>query len=186
MKSKTQTAIEFAHQAERLSLLPHGQDDAATAATTAVQARFVTPRDPVIELANGGRLPAVPVEEAVELNRLRERLEDTTSNGATTAIDRVPQPRQQGNVERADQQGSEEALDGGTFDGRSPRQSANAEASLRTSVPSSRTNPLFPPLPLYGPPSLLRNLQCTGFRAFSCPWRFWESSCLDQRSRAFP
>ncbi len=167
MKSKTQTAIEFAHQAERLSLLPHGQDDAATAATTAVQARFVTPRDPVIELANGGRLPAVPVEEAVELNRLRERLEDTTSNGATTAIDRVPQPRQQGNVERADQQGSEEALDGGTFDGRSPRQSANAEASLRTSVPSSRTNPLFPPLPLYGPPSLLRNLQCTGFRASS-------------------
>jgi len=165
--SKAQTAIEFAHQAERLSLLPHSKDGAATAATTAVQATFVTPRDPVIELANGGRLPAVPVEEAVELNRLRERLEAPSSSGAAPAFALRSQERQQSSLERTDQQGSEETLDEGTLDERSSRPSTHAEESLRTAVPPSRTNPLFPPLPLYGPPSFLRNLQCTCFRVSS-------------------
>ncbi|KAK2764563.1 hypothetical protein FQN54_009258 [Arachnomyces sp. PD_36] len=32
------------------------------------------------------------------------------------------------------------------------------------SVPPSRTHPLFPPLPIYGPPSLIRSIQCTAFR----------------------
>lgn len=164
--SKAQT-IEFAHQAERLSLLPHSKDAAATAATTAVQATFVTPRDSVIELANGGRLPAVPVEEAVELNRLWDRLEAPGSSGAAPAFAPRSQERQQGSLERTDQQGSEETLDGGAHDERSSRQSTHAEESLRTAVSPSRTNTLFPPLPLYGPPSFLRNLQCTGFRVSS-------------------
>ena len=162
--SKAQTAIEFAHQAERLSLLPHSKDDAATAATTAVQARFVTPQDPVIELANGGRLPAVPIEEAVELNRLREKLEDSTSSGVTTRLDQIRQERRQGNGEGTKQRESKETLDEGSLSKRSSLQSTKAEASLRTAVPPSRTHPLFPPLPLYGPPSFLRNLHCTAFR----------------------
>lgn len=165
--NKAQTAIEFAHQAERLSLLPHDKDDPATAATTAVKARFVTPRDPVIKLADGGRLPAVPVEEAAELNRLRERLEESTLSGATPPSGHTHQESQQGNLERADQQGSEETLNEASLDKQSSRQSPYADHLLRTAVPSSRTNPLFPPLPLYGPPSFLRNLQCTGFRISS-------------------
>ena len=165
--SKAQNAIEFAHQAERLSLLPPGKDDAATAATTAVQAKFVTPRDPVIALANGGRLPAVPVEEAIELNRLRDRLEDSSPSGVATAFSRIHHERQQGNAAGPDKRRSDQTLDGAPLEERSSRQSNKAGASLRTAVPSSRTNPLFPPLPLYGPPSLLRNLQCTGFRISS-------------------
>jgi hypothetical protein len=42
-----------------------------------------------------------------------------------------------------------------------------AEGSLGMAMPPSRTNPLFPPLPLYGPPTMLRNLQCMTFRASS-------------------
>lgn len=36
-----------------------------------------------------------------------------------------------------------------------------------SSMPPSHTNPLFPPLPLYGPPSLLRDAKCLFFRISS-------------------
>ncbi|KAI9892618.1 MAG: hypothetical protein M1814_001311 [Vezdaea aestivalis] len=50
-----------------------------------------------------------------------------------------------------------------------PEEETKVEQSsaLRTSAPPSSTHPLFPPLPLYGPPSLLRNLQCLTFRVSS-------------------
>ncbi|KAJ9627335.1 hypothetical protein H2203_003797 [Taxawa tesnikishii (nom. ined.)] len=38
------------------------------------------------------------------------------------------------------------------------------EAPLRQAVLMSRTNPLFPPLPMYGPPTPMRTLQCWFFR----------------------
>lgn len=40
-------------------------------------------------------------------------------------------------------------------------------APLREAIPPTSTNPLFPPLPLYGPPSMLRTLYCLFFRATS-------------------
>ena len=43
----------------------------------------------------------------------------------------------------------------------------NPEAPLSIASPSQRTNPLFPQLPLYGPPTILRNLQCFGLRVSS-------------------
>ena len=163
-KTKAQIAIDFAQQAERLSLLPHKKGDADTAATTAVEAKFITPLDPVIELANGGRLPAIPIEEASELNRLHDELEDFSSSDSATTLDQMRQERQKGNGGSAEHGASEETLKGGSIHGRALRQSTRPGASLRTSIPASRTNPLFPPLPLYGPPSLLRNVQCMGLR----------------------
>lgn len=149
---KTQSAIEYAHQAERLGQYTTEQEDEATGSTQAVEAKFITPQDPVIETANGGRLPAVPIEEATKLNRLKDILEDRD-------------PSESAPVES----GTREAMDG-TIHGMRPvdeeesRQSSKPEAPLRAAIPPPRTNPLFPPLPMYGPPTLLRNLQCLCFR----------------------
>lgn len=155
--SKATAAIQYAQHAEKLSLLPHNSEISNAKATSAVKARFVTPRDPVIETANGSRLPAVPLEEAVELNRLKDKLEqddlrvEKVQSGARTPERSTPQ--QTGN--------------GPSIDDPSSPQPTKAEASLRTAIPPSKTNPLFPELPLYGPPSILRNLQCYGFRITS-------------------
>ncbi|KAF2452462.1 Alpha/Beta hydrolase protein [Lineolata rhizophorae] len=157
--SKASTAIAFAHQAERLGQYTSSQEPAASAgaSTQAVEAKFITPQDPVIETASGGRLPAVPLAEAQKLNALKDDIEgcrDPSVHGPKHA-----------NVVR-------QAKDG-TLHGVSPEsaesshQSTEPGAPLRLAVPPSRTNPLFPPLPMYGPPTLLRTLQCWSFRASS-------------------
>ena len=151
-ESKAAAAIQYTQHAEKLSLLPHGSDD--TAATSAVKARFVTPQDPVIETANGSRLPAVPLEEAIELNKLKTELErDGSGVEKCQSRPKSPEPFTSLQTEH----------DAATHGPDSP-QSTKAEAPLRTAIPPSKTNPLFPELPLYGPPSLMRNLQCYGFR----------------------
>lgn len=152
--AKATAAIQYARHAEKLSLLPHNPEDSNASATSAVEARFITPRDPVIETANGNRLPAVPLEEAVELNRLKDKLEQKDSPGE----------RCQSGAKTPERSTSQYTGDGPSeYDTGSP-QSTKAEAPFRTAFPPSKTNPLFPELPLYGPPSILRNLQCYGFR----------------------
>lgn len=152
---KTQVAAEYARQAERLAQYRLAKESHKTGCTQAVQAKFVTGQDPVIETADGGRLPAVPIEEAVILNALKDALEDRD-------------PSQNASVKF----GTREAKDG-TIHGVRPheepnsRQSTEPEALLRESIPQSRTNPLFPPLPLYEPPTLLTDAQCLFFRASS-------------------
>lgn len=142
--SKAAPAIDYARHAEKLSLLPPLAND-ETRATTAVEAKFVTPQDPIIQTADGGRLPAVPLDEAVKLNELKNKAEGRIyekSHGDFSNSDAI----------RHDQVYQQ-------FDG--------SEAPLRDSFPSQRTHPLFPQLPLYGPPSILRNLECIGFRISS-------------------
>ena len=43
----------------------------------------------------------------------------------------------------------------------------SAEGTLKKSMPPFRTNPLFPPMPLYGPPTTMRNFQCFIFQCSS-------------------
>ncbi|OCK83817.1 alpha/beta-hydrolase [Lepidopterella palustris CBS 459.81] len=157
--SKAQAAIEFAHQAERLAQYCPSSEDDITGSTQAVEAKFITGQDPIIETANGGRLPAVPIEEAIKLNRLKDLLE-------------VRDPSQNEPV----RSGTREARDGSMHrahpsDG-DPQQSTEPEAPLRQAVPPPRTNPLFPPLPLYGPPTFPRNLHCWTFRLSSAVLSF--------------
>ena len=148
---KPSAAIKFARQAEKLSLQAHDVRNEGPQDTTAVEARFITPQDPVIQTANGGRLPAVPLREALELNKLRDEVQGQT-----------PQVKSPGH--EPGKTGHEESLDGSSLPDRASQQSTRPEATLRTAIPPSRTHPLFPELPLYGPPTFLRDLQCLFFR----------------------
>ncbi|KAI0020160.1 alpha/beta-hydrolase [Xylariomycetidae sp. FL0641] len=149
-----QTAVEFAKQAEKLS--QNTVDNNVHPDSVAVEARFVTPQDPVIVTAGGSRLPGVPLQEAHKLNLLKEEL-----NGES--------PEDAARHEYGQEAGEPSTKKQFTI---SPEANGNvlqksAVGSLQRSVPPSNTNPLFPPLPLYGPPSLLRDLQCLVFRISS-------------------
>ena len=150
-ESRTSTAIGFVHQSEKLSLQAHYAKDEKSKGAMAVGARFITPQDPVIETDNGARLPAVPLKEALELNRLRDQVEGRSTSGRQKR-----DPAHSNHEELVEESSQAE-----------PTQSERPDASLRNAVPPSRTNPLFPELPLYGPPSLLRDIQCIGFRCSS-------------------
>ena len=142
-------AVQYARHAEKLSLLPQDAARQDREPTAAVQARFITPHDPVIETSDGGRLPTIPIAEATELNRLKEKAQ---ISGLTQGKE-VPNTQADGEPTSLDKLGSP--------------QSEQAEAPLRTAIPPSRTHPLFPDLPLYGPASFVRDAQCLAFRASS-------------------
>jgi pimeloyl-ACP methyl ester carboxylesterase len=157
--SKTEAAIEFAQQAERLGQYAPHQENDATGSTQAVEAKFITAQDPVVVTADGGRLPAVPLEEATRLNRLRNVVESRNS-----FPDAPVEPRQRiakdGTVhglltEKEEQKG----------EGKSDTPLGNSKAPWQTS-------PLFPPLPMYGPPTLMRKLHCWTFRISSAVLSF--------------
>ena len=149
---KTSTAIRFAQQSEKLSLQENPARDGQGNGVMAVEARFITPQDPVIQTENGARLPAVPLSEALELNRLRDKVDGQSSKSG----------RQRRDPARLEH---EEAVEESSL--AESTQSTRPDASLRDAIPPSRTHPLFPELPLYGPPSFLRNIQCVCFRASS-------------------
>jgi pimeloyl-ACP methyl ester carboxylesterase len=156
-QSKVRNAIEYAHQAERLAQYTVDQESEETGSTQAVEAKFITAQDPVIITADGGRLPSVPREEAVKLNRLRNEIDGRDPSYSDPI-----------------KYGTREAKDG-TLHGILPPNSpgledsseANLNAPLSKALPPSKTNPLFPPLPMWGPPTLLRNLQSRTFRISS-------------------
>ncbi|KAK0656648.1 Alpha/Beta hydrolase protein [Cercophora newfieldiana] len=142
-------AIEFAQQAEKLSYLnpQNGHVDGA-----AIEAEFVTENDTVIVTADGNRLPSIPVDQAEKLNALKEQLEATVTSQDT--------------IEPVDN--AHHVLGSNVPHSRAGKGDQNsAEGSLKKSMPPSHTNPLFPPLPLYGPPSTLRDIQCLAFRVSS-------------------
>ena len=165
VQHKTDAAIQFAHQAERLSLLPHDTESDEAAQTTAVEAKFVTPRDAVVETANGERLPAVPLSEAQKLNQLKDIVEgrQSESKGASGGMPQSEQREAAEDIESAvEERAFQENVSAGSIG-----QPTDDRGKLGGAVPPSSTNPLFPPLPLYGPPSFMRNLQCMGFRITS-------------------
>jgi pimeloyl-ACP methyl ester carboxylesterase len=120
-----------------------------------VRAKWITPQDPIIITADGGRLPTVPLSEAIKLDELREEMgldNELDDNFTEKELEQMSQS----------QHGSEHS------ETRSPNGKPtiqkSAEGSLRKARPPARTNPLFPPLPLYGPPTIWRDIQCMTFR----------------------
>lgn len=161
--SKADAASLFARQVEQLSLLPDDSQDERAAGTRAIKAQFITPQDPVVVTANGGRLPAVPLAEAQKLNKLKDEI------CAEDAHNKRSEFRNEIEIEGTEIDGSmtmhqNEALKGTMLQHETSEQATEPGAPLREAMPSPRTNPLFPPLPLYGPPTLLRNLHCNIFR----------------------
>ncbi|KAI9847370.1 MAG: hypothetical protein M1837_002558 [Sclerophora amabilis] len=158
---KSPSAVRYAEQAERLSHQPQDQHDESTKSKVAVEAKFITPADPVIETADGSRLPAVPLSEAQKLNRLKNEnegfshVEDTALGGGENL---------NGTQEKLGNVGAQEEPKSSGGSRPSPPQSTDPSATLGSAVPPSRTNPLFPPLPLYGPSSFARSVQCMSFR----------------------
>ena len=155
-------AIKYAHQAEKLSHLTQDPDGSNIGAA-AVRAEWITPQDPIIVTADGGRLPTVPLAEAAKLKNLREELE---LDGDAAVLD----PQEGYTKEEIDD--AQDGTPGSEHSGSAiPHDEAtiqrSSEGSLRRSQAPSRTNPLFPPLPLYGPPSRLRDIQCMFFRVSS-------------------
>ena len=148
-------AADFASQAEHLGQYETSQETDETGSTQAVEARFITPQDPVIITANGGRLPTVPIPEALKLNSLRDSIEEEDRSD------------NQGGETHLEDHGTEQDQHGARPSQEISTRSTDPAAPLRQAVPPSRTNPLFPPLPLYGPPSVLRNLQSLSFRVIS-------------------
>jgi pimeloyl-ACP methyl ester carboxylesterase len=118
---------------------------------TAIHAHYVTPQDPIIVMSDGGRLPGVPLAEAEKLNTLKEA---TDGEPADVIEDASP-------VDKSSDGSRPEAPKNGATIQKS------GEGSLRKAMPPARTNPLFPPLPLYGPSSITREIQCWTFRTTS-------------------
>ena len=165
-QTKTESAIRFAQQAERLSLVPH-DPLREHAGETAVEARFITPQDPIIETASGGRLPTVPIREAQKLNKLKDEVEGRDSSRDATASGGLRQSEQEKSAAMQERAEFEKQHDTKPYTKSSLFHSPSANLSLRNAPPPSQTNPLFPPLPLYGPSTVLRDWQCMSFRVSS-------------------
>lgn len=78
---KEQYAHEYAAQAERLALLRRSEEDESTGNTQATEVKFITPHDPIVQTAHGP-LPVIPIDEALRLNQLKDRLEDREPQAA--------------------------------------------------------------------------------------------------------
>ena len=175
-------AEAYSKQSEKLSQGPGSQAEGEPV-DAAVEARFITPQDPVIVTSSGNRLPPVPLPEAHELNMLKDELQGDKPN-AESEKDAY---RQSGNTEpsgssRPGTSSTNEMASTATSQSihqqdqpQSPSKreryfpflQRSAGGSLQKALPPSHTHPLFPPLPMYGPPSVLRSLQSTTFRVSS-------------------
>lgn len=153
------TAIKYTQQAEKLSLVDPEKD--TNGSGTALEAEFITPQDPVIITGDGSRLPGVPLAEAAKLNALRAEISEESQPAIATAEQESRVQPKENNPSGGE----------GTDSLSKPKDEAtiqtSGEGSLRRAMPPSRTHPLFPPLPLYGPSSLLRDMQCLTFRTSS-------------------
>jgi hypothetical protein len=159
---RAKAAVDYEKQSKKLSLETQLSRADNVANGIAVDARFITPLDPVIQTADGGRLPAVPIDEAHKINLYKDK-----ADGNPLPREVSTRPRGLSRFDRPEQQKFQIA---DRHEGEQDGDSRN----LGDALPPSRTHPLFPPLPLYGPPSLLRSIQCTLFRITS----FVGSSCF--------
>lgn len=156
--SAEEAVVEFTHQSEKLSFQPPDSPDNKG---VAVEAIFVAPQDAVIVTSDGNRLPAVPVTEAYKLNVLRDEAE--RHDGVKVHVREASGSRDTFK-ETEDSEGDRVLSFPSEEDEKKRNTSDSTDGNLKRSMPPSYTHPLFPPLPLYGPPSRWRDIQCLLFR----------------------
>lgn len=158
MSNDLESESAYADQAAKLSYVKPEDDDAGSG--TAIRADYVTPRDTVVVMEGGGRLPGPPLQEAERLNGLRRQARGVGGNMISEA---------EGTDELVDEENRLAAGEErkGSHRGSGDDGQTSGQGSLRRAMPPSRTHPLFPPLPLYGPSSITRDLQCWTFRTTS-------------------
>ncbi|KAA8915013.1 Alpha/Beta hydrolase protein [Sphaerosporella brunnea] len=120
-----------------------GTEDLPDAQGAAIKALNVTNQDTVIETADGHRLPGVPLSEAKKLNALRSAHNSPSSSSSSSSSSLAPSTP-----------GFQE----------DPRDNAG---STTVEMAPCFTDPLFPPVPVYGPATPLRRAQCAVFRVSS-------------------
>ncbi|EXJ88425.1 hypothetical protein A1O1_05355 [Capronia coronata CBS 617.96] len=165
LRTRAHAGVEYALQSEKLSLESSSQTVDGEDHGVAVEAKFITPLDPVIETADGNRLPSVPVPEAHKINLLKHKAEGRSYRPTPVRprglsrfnLGEDAKPTQAEQEVQADAAQEEEK--------QADRESTDTH--LDEAIPPSHTHPLFPPLPLYGPPSFTRQLQCAIFRTTS-------------------
>ena len=158
-----ENAVQFTQQAEKLSYQP---PTTAPSSSVPIQAEFVTPQDPVLVTADGGRLPGVPLREAHKLNILREELQGTPETVDIKEGEETKEIISNVRDGAAKEEGQHKVIYLPKKQNGSALQKS-ATSTLRQAMPPSHTNPLFPPLPLYGPSSRARDMQCLFFRISS-------------------
>lgn len=116
----------------------------------AVYAEAITEHDTVLITKHGQRLPGVPIQEAEKLNELREiaGLAEEMGKGkdARTEISPVVLNSDPSKLVR------EESLE---------------DDQVKVNQVPADTHPLLPPVPLYGPPTILRKVQLWTFKGAS-------------------
>ena len=169
--SKAVAAMEYTRQAKKFSYtMPHQTEPRLQ--NTAVEAKFITPQDPVVVTASGGRLPVIPLEGAKTLNRLKNEVEGHNAAPESPALKSAEVAADDDLAEDERRRGSSKhggARAQGTKAGSRARIKSYTDASapLRGAIPPSRTTPLFPPIPLYGPPGYILRVQSICFRVTS-------------------
>lgn len=165
LRTRAHASVEYAQQSEKLSLDTSSETVDGEDHGVAVQAKFITPLDPVIETADGNRLPSVPVPEAHKINLLKHKAEGRPYRPGPVR----PRGLSRFNLNE-DAKAAEPGRDKDATACREEQTQADHESTtsrLDEAIPPSHTHPLFPPLPLYGPPSLFQELQCAIFRTTS-------------------
>jgi hypothetical protein len=136
-----------------------GTENLPSSRGVACSAFSVTLQDTVIETADGHRLPGVPLPEAKKLDRLREKPGGTPPDSCTSESIRPASSPSPGNVSPV--KALLEAR------GTPERQGSREDGEATIEMAPAFTDPLFPPLSVYGPTTLPRRLQCLVFRVTS-------------------
>ncbi|RPA71073.1 alpha/beta-hydrolase [Ascobolus immersus RN42] len=121
-----------------------------------VAVEAITDRDTIIILENGSHLPGVPVSDAHELEDLRDRVRSRNEDSGFSSAE-TDGTAESDSVE-------ESAVELSDLDEMAQAQPDVVLTEVEVQKPPADTNPMFPPLPIWGPPSTLRWIQCLIFR----------------------
>jgi hypothetical protein len=146
----TNVSTKYTEQTERLSFRHRGgqEERGDDPAATAVDAQPVIPQHETLETVDGHCLSSVPAQDAENLNTLRDEALKGRKQQYPLSLSTN---NEKNSSNRADTLC--------TSLGASPSPPDLTISGLRVASSPASTHPLFPPLPIYGPSSLLQIIQ---------------------------